>query len=121
MYELLCSRICSAEFRPAHYIFDQTMVHRPGSLALQSIYLNVMALVGMIVLSPLLLVLAIAVKISTRGKILDSVACVGYRGISFPYAPVSHHARRCGIRPCCDDTLRARCSGERIWNSSPRC
>ncbi|WP_180539919.1 sugar transferase [Nevskia soli] len=83
MYEVLCSRICSSEFRPAHYIFDQTMVHRPGSLALQSIYLNVMALVGMVVLIPLLLVLAIAVKISTHGGVLDSTPCVGYRGIPF--------------------------------------
>ncbi len=83
MYELLCSRICSAEFRPADYIFDQTMVHRPGSLALQSIYLNIMALVGMILLSPLLLLLAIAVKISTHESVLDSVPCVGYRSIPF--------------------------------------
>jgi lipopolysaccharide/colanic/teichoic acid biosynthesis glycosyltransferase len=83
MYEVLCSRICSSEFRPAHYIFDQTMVHRPGSLALQSIYLNLMALAGMVVLSPLLLVLAIAVKISTHGGVLDSTPCVGYRRIPF--------------------------------------
>ena len=59
------------------------MVHLPVSLALQSIYLNVMALVGMILLSPLLLVLAIAVKISTHESVLDSIPCVGYRGIPF--------------------------------------
>ncbi len=83
LYEHLCTRICSAEFRPDQYIFDQTLIHRPGSLALQSIYINLMALCGIVVLLPVLLAVAFLVKISTRESVLDSVVCTGYRGIPF--------------------------------------
>jgi lipopolysaccharide/colanic/teichoic acid biosynthesis glycosyltransferase len=83
VYEFIHSRICSSEFRPEQYIFDQTLVHRPGSLALQSIYINLMALAGIVLLMPLMVILAVLVKISTRGPILDPLACSGYRGIPF--------------------------------------
>ncbi len=83
LYEILCTRICSSEFLPAQFIFDRTLVHRPGSLALQSIYINILALVGIILLMPILIVLGILVKISTGGPILDPITCIGYRGIPF--------------------------------------
>jgi lipopolysaccharide/colanic/teichoic acid biosynthesis glycosyltransferase len=83
LYELLCRRICSSEFRPSQFIFDQTLVHRPGSLALQSVYINVLALCGIVVTLPILLVLAVLVRVSTGGPILHSVTCTGYRGIPF--------------------------------------
>ncbi len=85
LYELLCNRICASEFSPSQFIFDQTLKHRPGSVALQSIYINLMALVGIAVLSPLLIVLSILVKLSTRGPILNPVPCVGYRQIPFSF------------------------------------
>ena len=58
-------------------------MHRPGSLALQSVYINLMALAGIVVLSPILAILAVLVKLSTGGPVLDSVDCIGYRGIPF--------------------------------------
>jgi lipopolysaccharide/colanic/teichoic acid biosynthesis glycosyltransferase len=82
LYEVLRSRVCSLEFRPEQYIFDQTLIHRPGSLALQSVYINLVALAGIVVLSPVLVVLGAMVRIST-GAILDPLACTGYRGIPF--------------------------------------
>lgn len=82
-YELLTGRVCGSEFRPAEFIFDQTLIHRPGSLALQSIYMNLLALAGIILLSPILFVLAILVKISTGGPVFDPVPSIGYRGIPF--------------------------------------
>lgn len=83
LYEILRTRICATEFRPTQYIFDQTLVHRPASLALQSIYINLLALAGLILLSPLILVLAIAVRISTKSTAFDPVVCLGYRTIPF--------------------------------------
>jgi lipopolysaccharide/colanic/teichoic acid biosynthesis glycosyltransferase len=82
-YEALRTRICASEFRPEEYIFDQTLVHRPGSLALQSIYINILALAGIVLLSPVLLVLAVMVGFSTRGPIFDPQICTGYLGIEF--------------------------------------
>jgi lipopolysaccharide/colanic/teichoic acid biosynthesis glycosyltransferase len=84
-YEALRTRICASEFRPEEYIFDQTLVHRPGSLALQSIYINILALGGIVLLSPLLMVLAVLVGFSTKGPVLDPVVCLGYRGIPFVF------------------------------------
>lgn len=83
LYEVLCNRICSSEFRPSQFIFDQTLVHRPGSLALQSIYINLMALCGIALLSPFLLALSLLVKISTGGSVFQPVLCMGYRQIPF--------------------------------------
>ncbi len=83
LYEFLCNRICSSEFRPSQFIFDQTLKHRPGSVALQSIYINLMALIGIALLSPVLLILGILVKFSTRGAMLDPIQCIGYRQIPF--------------------------------------
>ena len=83
LYEVLCNRICSTEFRPSQFIFDQTMVHRPGSLALQSIYINLMALCGIALLAPILLTMSVLVKFSTGGPVLDPVPCIGYRRIPF--------------------------------------
>jgi len=82
-YEALRTRICASEFRPEEYIFDQTLVHRPGSLALQSIYINILALAGIVLLSPVLVILAILVACSTKGAIFDSQTCTGYLGIEF--------------------------------------
>ena len=83
LYEVLCNRICSSEFRPAQFIFDQTLKHRPGSLALQSIYINLLALLGIALLLPVLLIVSILVKFSTNGSLLDSMTCIGYRQIPF--------------------------------------
>jgi lipopolysaccharide/colanic/teichoic acid biosynthesis glycosyltransferase len=82
-FESLAGRVSAADFRPAQYIFDQTMVHRPGSLALQSIYVNVLALCGIVVFSPVLILLAILVRISTGGPVLDCIPCTGYHGLPF--------------------------------------
>ncbi len=83
LYEMLCRRICSSEFRPSQFIFDQTLVHRPGSLALQSVYINLLALCGIVLMLPVMLVLAMLVRISTGGPILSTVTCTGYRRIPF--------------------------------------
>lgn len=83
VYELLCRRVCSAEFLPAQFIFDRTLVHRPGSLALQAIYINLLGLAGIVLLMPVLILIALLVKIFVGGTVLDPVPCVGYRGIPF--------------------------------------
>jgi len=84
-YEALRARICASDFRPEEYIFDQTLIHRPGSLALQSIYINLMALAGIVLLAPLLVALAFLVGFSTGGPVLDPLVCTGYLGIPFAY------------------------------------
>jgi lipopolysaccharide/colanic/teichoic acid biosynthesis glycosyltransferase len=89
-YERVCGRVCSRQLNPSQIIFRNELATRPGSMALQSIYTNLVALSSIIVTSPLMLLAAIAVKVSSRGPILEPDVRVGQNGI-----PFSLHRFRC--------------------------
>jgi sugar transferase (PEP-CTERM system associated) len=70
LYEAAFSRVCTREFRPSQLIFSDELGPRSGSGTLQAIYCFVFAVVLLIVTSPLLLIVAIAVRLSSPGAIL---------------------------------------------------
>ncbi len=82
-YESICGRVCSRELRPSQLIFRHELGSRPGSVALQSIYTNLIALIGIIVTSPLMILIALVVKLTSRGPILEPDIRVGLHGIPF--------------------------------------
>jgi lipopolysaccharide/colanic/teichoic acid biosynthesis glycosyltransferase len=82
-YERVCGRVCSRQLNPSQIIFHNELASRPGSMALQSVYTNLVALSAIIVTSPLLVLVAIAVKLSSRGPILEPDTRVGQYGIPF--------------------------------------
>ena len=88
-YETICGRVCSRELRPYQIIFFDELPAKPGSVALQSIYTNLLALAAIIAVSPLLLVAALAVKLTSRGPLLDRDVRIGLHGIPFSL----HHFR----------------------------
>jgi len=89
-YETICGRVCSGQLRPYHIIFFNELPAKPGSVALQSIYTNLLALAAIIVTSPVLFMAALAVKLTSRGPLLDRDMRVGLHGI-----PFSLHRFRC--------------------------
>ena len=89
-YESFCGRVCSRELRPSQLIFQNEMASRPGSLALQAIYTNLLALAAIILLSPVLILLALGVKLTSRGPLLEPDMRLGLDGI-----PFSLHKFRC--------------------------
>ncbi len=89
-YETICGRVCSGQLRPYQIIFFNELPAKPGSVALQSIYTNLMALAAILVTSPILFRAACAVKLTSRGPLLERDMRVGLHGI-----PFSLHRFRC--------------------------
>lgn len=82
-YEEICGRVCSREFRPSQIIFDNELRSRPGSVALQSVYTNLVAIAIIAVCLPLFIAIGIAVKTSSRGRVLATEERVGFNGLPF--------------------------------------
>ncbi|MDQ6679193.1 MAG: sugar transferase [Acidobacteriota bacterium] len=89
-YEAVCGRVCSHELKPSQIIFFNELGDKPGSVALQSIYTNLLALAAIIITSPLLILIALAVKLTSRGPLLERDIRVGLHSI-----PFSLHRFRC--------------------------
>ena len=90
VYETVCGRVCSRQLRPNQIIFYNELPAKPGSVALQSIYTNFLALGAILVTSPVLILAALAVKLTSRGPVLERDMRVGVHGI-----PFSLHRYRC--------------------------
>lgn len=89
-YEAVCGRVCSHELRPSQIIFFDELGNKPGSVALQSIYTNLLALTAIIITSPVFILITIAIKLTSRGPLLERDIRVGLHSI-----PFSLHRFRC--------------------------
>ncbi|MGI8991895.1 MAG: sugar transferase [Bryobacteraceae bacterium] len=82
-YEEICGRVCSREFRPSQIIFDNELRSRPGSVALQSIYTNLIAILSIAICLPLFIAIGIAIKAGSRGRVLATQERIGFNGLRF--------------------------------------
>jgi lipopolysaccharide/colanic/teichoic acid biosynthesis glycosyltransferase len=82
-YERVLRRVCTSQLRPSAVIFDRELDARPRSLALQSVYTNLLALTFTLLLSPLMIVLALAVRMTSRGPALQGYPRLGLNGVPF--------------------------------------
>lgn len=82
-YERVCGRFCSRDFRPSQFIFDRDLVSRPGSMAVQSVYTNLAALVSIALTLPLMLLIGLIVKLSSRGPALIVETRLGQHAVPF--------------------------------------
>ena len=71
LYEAACERVCVDELLPSQLIFSDELGARRGAIALQAIYSNLAALAGLALLAVLLLPIAAAIKISSKGPVVD--------------------------------------------------
>jgi len=72
LYEAACERVCLSELMPSQLIFSDELGARRGAIALQAIYSNVAALAGLALLAALALPAAAAIKLSSRGPVLEA-------------------------------------------------
>jgi lipopolysaccharide/colanic/teichoic acid biosynthesis glycosyltransferase len=82
-YELICGRVCSKTFRPSQIVFANELSVRPGIMALQSIYSNLLGLLFYACAVPVLALARIIIRISSRGPALISEQYAGMDGIPF--------------------------------------
>jgi exopolysaccharide biosynthesis polyprenyl glycosylphosphotransferase len=69
--------------RPSQLIYAGELGPRPGIVALQVFYSRLIALIGLVVTLPILVLVAVAIKLSSRGPVLFRQIRVGWQGRHF--------------------------------------
>lgn len=82
-YEVAMRRVCSRKIQPSQLIFSSMLGPRPHAIAMQNFYSLIIGLVGLVVFAPLMLLTAIAVKLSSPGPVLYRQRRVGTNGHVF--------------------------------------
>jgi len=82
-YEMAMRRVSSRSIQPSQLIFSSELGPRPHAIAIQNFYSFLIGTVGLTTLSPLLLIAAIGVKLSSRGPVLYRQRRVGMNGRVF--------------------------------------
>jgi len=82
-FEDAFGRVCARELRPGHLIYTAELGPSAGKLLFQSLYSFVLALVGVVLTLPLMLLVAVAVKLSSQGPVLFRQTRVGQNNLPF--------------------------------------
>jgi sugar transferase (PEP-CTERM system associated) len=82
-YERVCGRVCLKEIRPSQLIFSGELGPRSQNLLYQRISNVVAAVFGIILSSPIMLLTALAVRLSSPGPVLYRQTRVGLDGALF--------------------------------------
>ena len=94
-YESTFCRVSTRELRPAQLIFSTELGPNPKRVLLQSIYSFAIALPAAILASPLMLLIAILLKLTSRGPIFYRQQRIGKNGAPFTlykFRSMIHHA-----------------------------
>ena len=76
-YERVCGRVCLKEIRPSQLIFSGELGPRPQNLLYQRITNVIVAVIGIVLSFPLMVLTALAVRLSSPGPVLYRQARVG--------------------------------------------
>jgi sugar transferase (PEP-CTERM system associated) len=82
-YERVCGRVCLKEIRPSGLIFSGELGPRRQNLIFQRVLNAALAAIGLVVFSPIMLLTALAVKVSSPGPVLYRQVRVGLDGAPF--------------------------------------
>jgi len=82
-YERLCGRVCLKELRPSQLIYSGELGPRRSDVLYQSIANKTIAAVGLVVTLPVMILTAIAVKLTSPGPVLYRQVRVGLDGAPF--------------------------------------
>jgi sugar transferase (PEP-CTERM system associated) len=77
LYEIAFGRICTRALRPSDLIFASEIGPSKRTQLMQSIYSVVLAVIGTTITAPLMMLVAIAVKLTSRGPLLYRQTRVG--------------------------------------------
>jgi sugar transferase (PEP-CTERM system associated) len=82
-YEVALHRVCSSKIQPSQLIFSSMLGPRRNAIALQTFYSLMISLLGLVLTSPLLLLTALAVRLTSKGPVLYRQRRVGLNGRLF--------------------------------------
>lgn len=82
-FETVFTRICTQQLRPSQMIFSRELGPRAGTLQLQTLYSTAIAVVGLVLAAPLMLVLAVLIRLTSPGPSLYRQRRVGRHGAVF--------------------------------------
>jgi exopolysaccharide biosynthesis polyprenyl glycosylphosphotransferase len=82
-YETVFHRVSTRDLRPSHLVFSAELGPSGASLTLQGAYSMVLALIALIPGLPIMLVVAILVRLTSRGPVLFRQTRVGHNGAIF--------------------------------------
>jgi lipopolysaccharide/colanic/teichoic acid biosynthesis glycosyltransferase len=84
VYEKLFTRVCCERLQPMELLLSSALRGDSRTMAIQAIYTNLVALFLLLLLSPLMLVTALAVALfSGPGPVFESMECAGFQYIPF--------------------------------------
>lgn len=83
LYETVFGRVSARDMRPSELIFTGELRPHISSVIFRSIYSWVVGVLGVLIASPLMLVVAIAVRFSSPGHVLYRQTRVGRNGVPF--------------------------------------
>jgi sugar transferase (PEP-CTERM system associated) len=82
-YEVAMRRVCSRKIQPSQLIFSRMLGPSSHALTIQSLYSFLIGIVGLIAFSPLMLLTALAVRLTSKGPIFYRQRRVGVNGHIF--------------------------------------
>ncbi|MCC6587597.1 MAG: sugar transferase [Bryobacterales bacterium] len=82
-FERVFQRVCIPELRPSQLIFSNELGPRPFILTVQNLYSFILALIGVIVALPIMLIVAVLVRLTSKGPAFYSQKRVGRHGEVF--------------------------------------
>jgi exopolysaccharide biosynthesis polyprenyl glycosylphosphotransferase len=83
MYETAFGRVSTRDLRPSQLIFTAELGPQQRSMNLQLVYSFILAAIGIVIISPVMLLTAIAVKLTSPGPILFRQRRVGLNDVPF--------------------------------------
>jgi sugar transferase (PEP-CTERM system associated) len=82
-FEATCGRVSLKDLRPGRLIFAADLGPRPGRVLLQALYSTLLGLVGFVMTAPVMLIIALVVRVSSAGPVLYKQKRVGLNGRLF--------------------------------------
>lgn len=84
LYEQLYQRVYGAGLSPAELLLSPALEADSRAMAIQAVYTNLVGLSLLVALSPVMLLTALAVALSSgKGPVIEAVECSGFHGIPF--------------------------------------
>lgn len=83
LYESVLRRVSLDSLTPGRLIYARNLWAQPAGVAMQSVWVNLLALALLVALTPFMVLMAAAIKLSSRGPVFEPQSCAGFEGLPF--------------------------------------